>query len=326
MENIYGKLMGLLSEGKKARMVTRVQMNGSGEGKADKQIFEAPQDALESKDVVWKDGCLTEYFYPEERLIILGGGHVALALSDFGARAGFAVTVVDDRPSFANNVRFASARQVICDDFIRAIDQLKITPSDYVVVLTRGHRFDKECLRTVLGGNFPAYIGMMGSKRRSKGMGQLLVEEGFDEEKVAAIHMPIGLSIGALLPEEIAISILAEIICEKRKKRGKDHEAGDVDFRVLEQLAKEEGSHAVVTVLSTKGPTPRRCGARMIVWPEGRIAGSIGGGCAEAAVMREALKYIGTGRCAVRTVDMTKDVSEDDVMVCGGVMEVLIEG
>ena len=185
MENIYGKLMGLLSEGKKARMVTRVQMDGSGEGKADKQIFEAPQDALESMDVVWKDGCLTEYFYPEERLIILGGGHVALALSDFGARAGFAVTVVDDRPSFANNVRFASARQVICDDFIRAIDRLKITPSDYVVVLTRGHRFDKECLRTVLGGNFPAYIGMMGSKRRSKGMGQLLVEEGFDEEKVA---------------------------------------------------------------------------------------------------------------------------------------------
>ena len=325
MTDQYKKLMKLLSEGKKARMVTRICPEGDG-FKARKEVSEILNENEKTRDVIWEGDRLTEIFYPEERLIILGGGHVALALSDLAARSGFAVTVADDRPAFANKARFASAGQVICGDFIQVIKDLKITPYDHVVVLTRGHRFDKECLRTILSGDFPAYLGMMGSGRRSAGMRALLLEEGFKESKVEAIHMPVGLAIGALLPEEIAISILAEIIREKRRSKGKDREAADVDHRILERLAEEERPHGVVTVLSTKGPTPRRGGARMIVYPEGRIEGSIGGGCAEAEVMRETLKYIGTGRCAVRKVDMTKDVSEEDVMVCGGVMEVLIEG
>lgn len=102
--------------------------------------------------------------------------------------------------------------------------------------------------------------------------------------------------------------------------------AADADFRVLERLAEESEPYAVATVLSARGSTPRRSGAKMIIYQEGRIYGSIGGGCAEAQVIREALKYIGTGRYTIMTVDMTKDVSEEDAMVCGGVMDVLIEG
>lgn len=193
-----------------------------------------------------------------------------------------------------------------------------------MVVVTRGHRYDMDCLRQILSGTEPAYVGMMGSRRRTVGVASLLEEEGFDKGRIERIHMPIGLSIGALTPAEIAVSIMAELIQVKR--RVAQCPASDTDFRVLERLASENRPHGVVTILSTKGSVPRRPGAKMIVYEDGQIYGSIGGGCAEAEVMRETLKYIGTGKCAVKTVDMTKDVSEEDVMVCGGIMEVLIEG
>ena len=104
-----------------------------------------------------------EYYKPEERLIILGGGHVSWPLALFGAECGFAVTVVDDRPSFANRERFPKARQILCESFERCFDKLHITSSDYVAVVTRGHRYDMECLRKLLSGREPAYVGMMGS-------------------------------------------------------------------------------------------------------------------------------------------------------------------
>ena len=268
-----------------------------------------------------------EYYKPEERLIILGGGHVSWPLALFGAECGFAVTVVDDRPSFANSERFPKARQILCESFERCFDKLHITSNDYVAVVTRGHRYDMYCLRALLSGTEPAYMGMMGSKRRVAGVRELLISEGYRKEAIDRIHMPIGLSIGALSPAEIAVSILSEMVQNRRNiVSAFEAPTADTDFRVLEKLAEESGSYAVATVLSTKGSTPRQSGAKMIIYPEGRIYGSIGGGCAEAQVIREALKYIGTGRFTVMTVDMTKDVSEEDVMVCGGVMDVLIEG
>ena len=159
------------------------------------------------------------------------------------------------------------------------------------------------------------------------GVRELLLSEGYKKEAIDRIHMPIGLSIGALSPAEIAVSILAEMIQERRHiVSAFKMPAADADFRVLERLAEENEPYAVATVLSARGSTPRRSGAKMIIYRDGRIYGSIGGGCAEAQVIREALKYIGTGRYTIMTVDMTKDVSEEDAMVCGGVMDVLIEG
>lgn len=271
---------------------------------------------------------VAEPFFPKERLIILGGGHVALPVAEFGARVGFLVTVVDDRLSFANPGRFPMAEKVICNDFGHAIKELKIQESDYICIVTRGHRHDADCLRMIGKGKEPAYLGMIGSRRRVGIVKQELLEEGYDPERMSRLKSPIGLKIGGVTPEEIAISILAEIIQVKRMdredKRVKNR--SDLDFDVLKRLAEEpDESKAVVTVIESKGSSPRGAGAKMIVYRDGRILGSIGGGCSEAAVLGEARSLIGSGRYKVVHVDLTGEAAEDEGMVCGGIMDVLVE-
>ncbi len=272
---------------------------------------------------------VTEPIMPPERLIILGGGHVALPVSEIGAKCGFTVCVADDRPEFANYQRFPMAETVICGSFENAIQNFAVTPFDYVVVITRGHRSDADCLRAILPGTQPAYLGMIGSKRRVKALLELLAEEGFDREKLSHICTPIGLNIGAVTPNEIAVSIMAEIISYRRLP---EYASGsrfcndsDVEIPVLAYLAENTEPKAIVTVLETKGSTPRGAGAKMAVSPLGKTTGSIGGGCSEAAVIRKAVKLIGTGRYLLDRIDMTGDVAENDGMVCGGIMQVLIE-
>ncbi len=145
------------------------------------------------------------------QLLILGGGHIALPLATMAQMIGYEVTVVDDRPSFANSRRFNTAHRVICDDFERALDCVNINSQTYVVIITRGHRHDKVCLRKVI--NQPAgYIGMIGSKRRVKSMITEFQEEGVPANLLQKLYSPIGLKIGAETPEEIAVSILGELI------------------------------------------------------------------------------------------------------------------
>ncbi|MBO5497538.1 MAG: XdhC family protein, partial [Oscillospiraceae bacterium] len=117
-------------------------------------------------------------FVPEDRLILLGGGHIALPLCKMAAMLDFAVTVVDDRPAFANTGRFPEAARVVCDGFASALEKLQIRPTDYICVITRGHRWDGDCLRVILRGESPFYLGMIGSKRRVTGLLKLLEEEG----------------------------------------------------------------------------------------------------------------------------------------------------
>ena len=219
---------------------------------------------------------------------------------------------------------------VICDSFENAIARLKITPYDFIVVITRGHRHDADCLRAILPGNQPAYLGMIGSRRRVHGLLDMLVEEGFDREKIERIATPIGLKIGAVTPEEIAISILSEVIAYKRlpeKNTGNARyvNGSDLDLDMIEYLAENHEPKAVVTVIQTKGSTPRGAGAKMAVDPRGKVTGSIGGGCSEGAVIRDAIDIIGTGEYKTVFIDMTGEVAESDGMVCGGVMYALIE-
>ena len=270
-----------------------------------------------------------EPILPQERLIVLGGGHIALPVCRFGADCGFTVCVVDDRPDFANTERFPQAAQVICDSFENGIRRLKITPFDYVVVITRGHRHDADCLRVLLPGTEPAYLGMIGSRRRTTGLLQMLREEGFDADRIAKICTPIGLSIGAVTPSEIAISILSEVIAYKRLPEHGDADRycndSDVELSTLEYLAENHVPKAIVTVIETKGSTPRGTGAKMAVSPLGKVTGSIGGGCSEAAVIQDAVRIIGTGCYKLVVIDLTGDVAESDGMVCGGTMRVLVE-
>ena len=273
---------------------------------------------------------IVEPMLPQERLIVLGGGHIALAVCDFAAKCGFSVIVVDDRPDFANRQRFPLAEQVICDGFENAIARLRLTPYDYVVIITRGHRHDADCLRTILPGTQPAYLGLIGSRRRVRGLFDMLEEEGYARPLMDRICTPIGLNIGAVTPGEIAISILSEVIAYKRLPEHSNDgirccNDSDVEFSTLRYLAENREPKAIVTVIETKGSTPREAGAKMAVSPLGKVTGSIGGGCSEGSVIQEALRLIGTGRYKVVDIDLTGDVAESDGMVCGGIMQVLIE-
>ena len=271
----------------------------------------------------------TRRFVPRERLILLGGGHVALALAKLAATLDFAVTVVDDRPAFANRGRFPDA-EVVCDAFEPAIASLAVRRSDYVCVLTRGHRWDGECLRALLAGAEPSYLGMIGSRRRVKGLLGALADEGFDAERLARIHAPIGLMIGAVTPEEIAVSIAAQLI-EHRRAQPETAAADaalaqtNTDLGMLRFLADGEGAKALCLVLETRGSTPVKSGAVMAVDALGRGYGTIGGGCGEAAAMTRARTLLGTGKTAVMEVDMTDDAAAEDGLTCGGTMRVYLE-
>ena len=285
--------------------------------------------ACVTEEQIGDETVVCEPMLPQERLIVLGAGHIALPVCQFGVACGFEVCVIDDRPDFANRVRFPEAAAVICDSFENAIRSLKITPFDYVVVITRGHRHDADCLRALLPGVAPAYLGMIGSRRRTKGLLEMLRQEGFDEERLSRICTPIGLPIGAVTPAEIAVSIMSEVIAYRRLPEHGDPKRccadSDLELSTLQYLAENHEPKAIVTVIETKGSTPRGTGAKMAVSPLGKVTGSIGGGCSEGAVIRDAVKIIGTGRYLVVDIDLTGDVAESDGMVCGGTMKVLVE-
>jgi len=152
---------------------------------------------------------------PEEKLLILGAGHVGQYVAAFGKKLDFKVTVVDDRPDFANPSLFPDADQILCTDFERALDSYEIDQSTYIVIVTRGHRYDEICLKRVLGRPYK-YLGMIGSRRRVKMLLAKLEDEGFAGEELRKVKTPIGLKIGAETPAEIAISILGEIISVRR--------------------------------------------------------------------------------------------------------------
>jgi len=276
---------------------------------------------------------LIEPYFPEPRLIILGGGHIAKPLAEFGSKAGFSVTVIDDRPSFANTERFPTAKKVICESFDHCFDFISLNKSAYVVIVTRGHRHDMDCLRQVLNHN-TAYVGMIGSKRRVKSVMEQMISEGYPQEKINKVNAPIGLEIGAVTPEEIAFSIISQVISYRRlgdttnviTKPTKTNWP-EFDQEVLMELCKEEedSPKAIITIISTKGSVPRNAGAKMLVWPYGKILGSIGGGCSEGDVINTARNLLKNGGYQLQSIDMTGAVAEDEGMVCGGIMDVLIE-
>lgn len=267
-------------------------------------------------------------FSPKDRLILLGGGHVAQPLCTIAAMVGFSVVVVDDRPSFVNRSRFPDAEQLVCDAFPSAIHTLEIQPTDYVAVITRGHRYDADCLRTILRGTMPRYLGMIGSRRRTKGLLALLEQEGFSRQWLDQIHTPIGLPIGALTTQEIAVSIVAELIqCRRagvdRRAKGMLLTNEDIDLPLLEFLA-DGTPKALLLVYETSGSTPVKSGAYMAVDRDFRQKGTVGGGCSESAVLRDAYHLIGTGERKCVTVNMDNSVAEDEGMVCGGQMKLLL--
>ncbi|MBE6907361.1 MAG: xanthine dehydrogenase [Ruminococcaceae bacterium] len=290
--------------------------------------FRLAQSALQDGKLNYEeDGqgnyLIAEPYFPESRLIILGGGHIAKPLAEFSAKCGFSVTVVDDRPSFANKQRFPLADKVLCESFDSCFPLLNINRSTFIVIITRGHRHDLDCLRQALHFE-TAYTGMIGSRRRVRAAIAQLSDEGFSDEKLNLVRAPIGLDIGAQTPEEISVSILSELIQFKRKCA--DRNWPELDRAVLSELSEErQEPRALATIIQTKGSVPRNIGAKMVVWPFGKTLGSIGGGCSESSVMQVAYDVIQSGRCKLVDIDMTGEVAEEEGMVCGGTMKVIVE-
>ncbi|MBP37794.1 MAG: XdhC family protein [Dehalococcoidia bacterium] len=144
-------------------------------------------------------------------LVLAGGGHVSKAISNIAATLGFRIFVIDDREEFANPKRFPEAEQTVVSDYGLAFEQLPIGTNSFVVIATRGHRYDASATASAM--RTPAsYVGLLGSKRKTILIFEELFAEGFTMEEVQSVHSPIGLSISARTPEEIALSIMAEIV------------------------------------------------------------------------------------------------------------------
>lgn len=270
----------------------------------------------------------TRVFAAPERLILLGAGHVSQAVAELAAKLDFAVTVVDDRPSFANSERFPDAEHIVVDEFAGAIRALGVRATDYVCVITRGHRCDGDCLRAILPGReMPFYLGMIGSRRRTSAQLQMLAEEGYDAERIRQIHTPIGLPIKALTPMEIAVSIVAELILTRRSRPVDPTrlERTDADEAVLRFAADGGTPKAMLLVLESRGSTPAKTGSIMVVDRDGRSAGTVGGGCCEAEALRAAARLLRTGGSEVVFTDLTNEVAAEEGMACGGTMKILVE-
>jgi xanthine dehydrogenase accessory factor len=354
---VYLNLKRELDKGKRAVMITQInECDESRSSPFDKMILTEEQlgdtdnisqmdsatvskarAALETGKLQYFQGAegvsiLAEPYFPRPRLIVLGGGQIAKPITEFGAKVGFLVTVVDERPMFANKDRFPYADKVICERLSDCFTQFYLNEYSFVVIVTREHRQDLDCLKQVLNYN-TAYIGMIGSKQSVNGVKEQLLKKGCPEELVNKVHAPIGLEIGADTPEEIAISIIAQVIRCRRLIEASTEDRTlvkanwlELDESVLEALCRDTGEpRALVTIIDTKGSVPRKAGTKMLVWSYGMTAGSIGGGYAEGEVINAAWQIIGSGGLKIQDIEMTGQIAEEEGMVCGGFMRVLIE-
>ena len=243
------------------------------------------------------------------RLVICGGGHGSAAATKAGAD------------------------NVICAPFKEGLAKIGGDSDTWFVIVTRGHRYDAECLEIIVEKQ-NAYIGMMGSKRRVAIVKDQLEKKGIDREDLERVHTPIGLKIKAETPEEIAVSIMAEII-EVKNSREK---AGGYSKELSEKLFEKKNDtkesfkepslkKVLATIVSRKGSAPRSVGTKMLIMEDGSITGTIGGGCVESEVMQKALLMMRKGEPVFQLckVDMTADDAEEEGMVCGGVVEVMLE-
>lgn len=250
------------------------------------------------------------------RLVICGAGHVALCVIRLGVMLGFETTVIEDRETYAEKARTAGAGRVICSPFGAALETLDSDDRTAFVVMTREHVHDLECLRRILKKPC-AYAGMMGSRSRSASVRQQLLSEGFDPRRVDALRMPIGLSIGARTPEEIAVSVMGELIAVMN---GLDSGEG-FPPGMLEALTAPGTAAVLAMIVEKNGEAPRRPGTKMLVWGDGSFLGTVGGGTAEAEILETAVRML---REDCRESRLIRVSMKKGALQCGGEIAALL--
>ena len=256
-----------------------------------------------------------EWIPGRKKLVICGGGHVAQSVIRLCAGLGFEITAIEDREEYAGKAREAGAHRVLCQPFGAALDGIAGDLSTAFVIMTREHAHDMECLRRILAKPF-AYVGMMGSRSRTEQVRRQILAEGFDPGKADRLRMPIGLPIGARTPEEIAVSVAAELIREMNAAApGEGFPAG-----MPETLAaKPRGVLAMI--VEKHGEAPRKPGTKMLVKDDGSLLGTIGGGSAEAEILQIAGKMIREDCRESRLVQISM---KKGTMYCGGEITVFL--
>src|SRR5579871_354095 len=259
MSNIYDDIQSALNRGEQVAVVTIVKTTGSSPRPAGTKLMvhadgrvtgtlggaqldrRAAQDALETfKDArpraalyaidadtgetAGSCGGTMEVFVeivrPEQRLFLVGGGYVAQALARFAAHLDFRLLVVDDRRDLVNPQTFPESTQLHFGDIPQMVQELQPDSATWIVVVTRGHHLDKEALRVALQSPAP-YVGMIGSPGKVRRIFRELLHEGISRERLEQAHAPIGLDLGAETPDEIALSIAAEMLLLRRGGTGR---------------------------------------------------------------------------------------------------------
>src|SRR5579863_4655988 len=253
--DIYEQIVQLRREGRRGAVATIVNVRGSipsfrtakmlvrddgsivgtiGGGCVEADVWQAAREVMESErprtltfdlnqdpkaDTGLVCGGTLEVFVepvlPQALLYVFGAGHVSLSLCQAAANAGFEVIVTDDRSSYASKERFPAAQEVRALDFDEAMRQIDPNESSSIVIVTRGHRDDMRLLRWAVQTR-ARYVGMIGSKRKVIEIFKTLQEEGLPANLFDRVHAPVGLDIGAVTPEEIAVAITAELIANRR--------------------------------------------------------------------------------------------------------------
>jgi len=215
-----GSIMGTLGGGCMEADVVQAAMMTMKDGKP----MTLPFELTEREGGLVCGGTVLVYIEPvllDPHLVILGAGHVGKTLAKLARFTGFRVTVVDDRAEFANQDNIPDAHDLIVHGFERAFEQVPVESGTFIVVATRGHNHDLDAVKAAL--RTPAfYIGLLGSKRKRALLRQSLADSGFSSTDIDRVIIPVGMEIDSVTPEEIAVSIMAQII-QKRREHGASH-------------------------------------------------------------------------------------------------------
>ena len=266
-----------------------------------------------------------ERFGAAPRLVVCGGGHVGASVVRLAKLLGLPVCALEDRPEFAGQLRQAGADPVLCLPFEEGLAAISGGAECYFVVVTRAHSCDVQCLTAILQKP-AAYVGMMGSRGRAALVRRQLTEAGLDPARVEQLRAPIGLAIGAKTAEEIALSILAQIV-QVKSARSLTEGFPPALLNALDVCGGQETPPVLVTIVSRHGSTPREVGAKMLMLPDGKCVGSVGGGIMEYRIQQLASKMQAGEAAPCQLAEYSASAQEDDAALaaCGGSMKVFLQ-